>query len=101
MSPTSKETERLVLRRWRAEDSEPFAALNGDPKVMEYFASALGRRVVHIQSVRRRLGGRDFHACSRNGAEVPPRSSMPNNHQPKTDQQKRGYLCSRPVRSRP
>ena len=44
MSPTSKETERLVLRRWRAEDSEPFAALNADPKVMEDFASGLSRR---------------------------------------------------------
>lgn len=31
------ETERLVLRRWRASDLEPFAALNADSKVMEYF----------------------------------------------------------------
>jgi RimJ/RimL family protein N-acetyltransferase len=27
----------LVLRRWRASDREPFAALNGDPGVMEFF----------------------------------------------------------------
>jgi anti-anti-sigma factor len=34
-------TERLVLRRWRPEDRSPFAELNADPRVMEYFASAL------------------------------------------------------------
>jgi RimJ/RimL family protein N-acetyltransferase len=31
------ETERLVLRRWRDEDREPFAQLNADPQVMAYF----------------------------------------------------------------
>ncbi len=36
-------TERLVLRRWRAEDRGPFAALNGDPRVMEYFPACLDR----------------------------------------------------------
>ena len=36
-------TERLVLRRWRADDLEPFAALNADPKVMEHFPSTLDR----------------------------------------------------------
>jgi RimJ/RimL family protein N-acetyltransferase len=44
MSPATIETERLVLRRWRVEDSEPFAALNADPAVMEYFPSTLSRR---------------------------------------------------------
>jgi RimJ/RimL family protein N-acetyltransferase len=39
MSPTQLETERLVLRHWRAEDREPFAALNADPEVMEHFPS--------------------------------------------------------------
>jgi RimJ/RimL family protein N-acetyltransferase len=29
-------TERLLLRRWREDDREPFAALNADPRVMEY-----------------------------------------------------------------
>ncbi|WP_433345543.1 GNAT family N-acetyltransferase [Microtetraspora malaysiensis] len=37
------ETERLVLRRWRESDREPFAALNADPEVMEYFPSTLTR----------------------------------------------------------
>jgi ribosomal-protein-alanine N-acetyltransferase len=30
-------TERLVLRPWRDEDVEPFAAMNADPRVMEFF----------------------------------------------------------------
>ncbi len=34
-------TERLYLRRWRATDREPFAALNADPRVMEYFPAPL------------------------------------------------------------
>jgi ribosomal-protein-alanine N-acetyltransferase len=34
-------TDRLLLRRWRPEDREPFAALNADPRVMEYFVSTL------------------------------------------------------------
>jgi RimJ/RimL family protein N-acetyltransferase len=36
-------SERLLLRQWRDEDREPFAALNADPRVMEFFASALSR----------------------------------------------------------
>jgi ribosomal-protein-alanine N-acetyltransferase len=37
------ETERLVLRPWRADDREPFAALNADPRVMEHFPETLTR----------------------------------------------------------
>jgi ribosomal-protein-alanine N-acetyltransferase len=36
-------TKRLVLRRWRAEDREPFARLNADPEVMRHFRSTLDR----------------------------------------------------------
>jgi RimJ/RimL family protein N-acetyltransferase len=36
-------TERLVLRPWRDEDLEPFAAMNADPAVREYFPSTLSR----------------------------------------------------------
>jgi len=32
-------TERLLLRRWREADSEPFAALNADPRVMRYLSA--------------------------------------------------------------
>lgn len=34
-------TERLCLRRWRAEDRAPFGKLNSDPRVMEFFPGAL------------------------------------------------------------
>jgi RimJ/RimL family protein N-acetyltransferase len=36
-------TERLLLRRWCATDLEPYAALNADPEVMEYFPSTSSR----------------------------------------------------------
>jgi ribosomal-protein-alanine N-acetyltransferase len=36
-------TSRLRLRRWRAADREPFAAMNADPVVMEYFPDRLTR----------------------------------------------------------
>lgn len=36
-------SERLLLRRWRAEDLEPFAELNADPVVMEHFPARLSR----------------------------------------------------------
>jgi RimJ/RimL family protein N-acetyltransferase len=36
-------TERLLLREWRPEDREPFAALNADPRVMEFMPAALPR----------------------------------------------------------
>ncbi len=37
------DTPRLRLRQWRAADREPFAALNADPAVMEFFLSPLSR----------------------------------------------------------
>ena len=36
-------TERLILRRWRDADREPFARLNGDPAVMRHFVQPLTR----------------------------------------------------------
>jgi len=36
-------TERLLMRRWREADREPFAALNGDPRTMVYFPATLDR----------------------------------------------------------
>jgi RimJ/RimL family protein N-acetyltransferase len=37
------ETERLRLRDWVDEDAEPFAAINVDPRVMEFFSKRLTR----------------------------------------------------------
>ncbi len=36
-------TSRLLLRRWRESDKEPFAALNADPRVMVFFPGSLTR----------------------------------------------------------
>jgi len=36
-------TERLLLRAWREEGLAPFAALNADPRVMEFLPQRLGR----------------------------------------------------------
>ncbi len=41
--PSTIRTPRLLLRPWRDEDLAPFAALNGDPDVMEFFPKPLGR----------------------------------------------------------
>ena len=35
------ETERLILRRWRRADRAPFARLNADPTVMEFYPAPL------------------------------------------------------------
>jgi RimJ/RimL family protein N-acetyltransferase len=42
------DTERLHLRRWRAADREPFAALNADPEVLRYIAD--GRPMTRMES---------------------------------------------------
>ena len=45
-SPTQTielETPRLRLRQWRESDREPFAALNADAEVMEFFPALLDR----------------------------------------------------------
>ncbi|WP_309713350.1 GNAT family N-acetyltransferase [Pseudolysinimonas sp.] len=36
-------TARLVLREWREEDRDGWAAMNADPEVMEYFPATLDR----------------------------------------------------------
>ncbi len=41
--PNEIRTERLWLRPWRAADREPFAALNADPRVMEFMPKRLTR----------------------------------------------------------
>jgi RimJ/RimL family protein N-acetyltransferase len=37
------ETERLLLRPWREADREPWAAMNADPRVREFFPTLLTR----------------------------------------------------------
>jgi ribosomal-protein-alanine N-acetyltransferase len=36
-------TRRLQLRRWQERDRDPFAELNADPEVMEYFPATLSK----------------------------------------------------------
>jgi RimJ/RimL family protein N-acetyltransferase len=36
-------TARLLLRQWRDDDLDPFAAMNADPEVMRHFPAALDR----------------------------------------------------------
>lgn len=39
----SMETARLLLRRWRPGDRAPFARINADPRVMEFYPAPLNR----------------------------------------------------------
>ena len=39
------DTPRLRLRQWRESDREPFATLNADPVVMEFFPALVSREV--------------------------------------------------------
>lgn len=49
MSHPEIRTRRLLLRRWRAEDVEPFAAMGRDREVMRYIGSGATR--THEQAV--------------------------------------------------
>jgi len=40
---TVLETDRLILRHWRAADRLPFAEMNADPRVMEFMPATLSR----------------------------------------------------------
>jgi RimJ/RimL family protein N-acetyltransferase len=42
-APDTLETERLILRKWRGGDRAPFARINADRHVMQYFPSVLTR----------------------------------------------------------
>jgi RimJ/RimL family protein N-acetyltransferase len=43
-APTQLRTDRLLLRRWVAEDRVPFAEVNADPRVAEYLPGRLSRK---------------------------------------------------------
>jgi len=50
MSQPSLNTERLLLRRWREADIEPFAAMCSDPEVMRYVGSGATRPSAKAQA---------------------------------------------------
>ena len=43
MNDTAIVTQRLILRQWQEPDRLPFAAMNTDPEVMQYFPKVLSR----------------------------------------------------------
>ena len=43
MTDLQLRTQRLILRRWRPSDREPFARMNADPAVMRHFPRPLTR----------------------------------------------------------
>ncbi|MFF9409780.1 GNAT family N-acetyltransferase [Streptomyces anandii] len=45
-------TDRLVLRGWRESDLDPWAAMNADPQVREYFPDVLTREQSEASAVR-------------------------------------------------
>jgi RimJ/RimL family protein N-acetyltransferase len=68
--PSAIRTQRLYLRLWRDEDLPAFAALNADPRVMEFFPKVLDR----AESDARVTGIRDHvsrHGFGQWAVEVP------------------------------
>src|SRR5688572_29181423 len=63
-------TPRLLLRRWRPADHAPFAALNGDPVVMEHFPATLTREASDAM-VARIEGHFDQHGFGMWALEIP------------------------------
>ncbi len=63
-------TARVLLRGWRDEDLDPFAALNADPEVMRHFPSTLTRAetAAMIDRIRAHFAERGFGLWA---AEVP------------------------------
>ncbi len=49
---TELSTPRLLLRAWREEDLEPFAAMNADPEVMRHFPSVESRETSDASAAR-------------------------------------------------
>ena len=56
-SPSELRTERLLIRAWRDDDLDAVAAMNADPRVMEFFPNVVTREetAVQIAGTRARL----------------------------------------------
>jgi ribosomal-protein-alanine N-acetyltransferase len=61
-APVTLSGARVRLRRWRDEDREPFAALNADARVMEFFPAPLDRSQsdAMIDRIEAHFGEHDF-----------------------------------------
>ena len=53
LPPTVINTKRLIIRPWREEDLEPFAKMNADPRVMEFFPKTLSREESDLMAKKR------------------------------------------------
>jgi RimJ/RimL family protein N-acetyltransferase len=69
-TPLIIKTARLKLRPWRDADLEPFAALNADPRVMEFFPKRLSREESDAVATRIRHHF-DRHGFAQWAVEVP------------------------------
>jgi RimJ/RimL family protein N-acetyltransferase len=74
-SPGEIRTQRLILRPWRDDDLAPFAAMNADPRVMEFFPAPLSRDESDASAGRIRAHF-DAHGFGLWAIEVPGRSSF-------------------------
>ncbi len=63
---TIVETERLILRYWQPSDRDPFARINADPLVMEFFPKTLSREESDslADRIEARLQTRGFGLCA-------------------------------------
>src|SRR3954452_4833035 len=52
--PREIRTARLLLRRWKESDLDPFAKMNADPRVMEFFPGTLSREESDAGAARNR-----------------------------------------------
>ncbi len=60
--PQTIETDRLLLRRWRKSDREPFAAMNADHRVMAFFPKPLSTEASNafVSRIRQHFDERGF-----------------------------------------
>lgn len=70
MTPITLSTPRLLLRPWRDDDAEPFAAMFADPQVMEFLGPAQERAAIDagIQRIKAHFAEHGFGLWA---AEVP------------------------------
>ena len=74
--PVALRTPRLLLREWRDEDREPFAAMCADPEVMRYYLRPFADRAASdawIDGMRRHY---DEHGFAYWAVELPGEASL-------------------------
>jgi len=74
--PVALRTPRLLLREWRDEDREPFAAMCADPEVMRYYLRPFADRAASdawIDGMRRHY---DEHGFAYWAVELPAEASL-------------------------